>query len=247
MLSILKEIGKYTLLMQRVFSKPERRGVYWRLFIAEIWKLGIDSLGIIIIISGFMGMVVTIQTAAQITSSFIPAYLVGFTSRQSTILEFSPTILALILAGKIGSNIASELGTMRVTEQIDALEIMGINSAGYLIMPKILGLMFIMPFLVIVSIFVSIFFGYFICEIADIVPPAQFIYGLQYDFIPYHVTYSLIKSVVFAFFITSISAYFGFYAKGSALEVGKSSTKAVVYSSIVILIFNYILTQLLLA
>ncbi|MCB0484208.1 MAG: ABC transporter permease [Flavobacteriales bacterium] len=247
MLKTLQEIGKYILFLQKVFTRPERAVIYWRLFVAEIWKLGIDSLGIIIIISGFMGMVVTIQTAAQITSGWIPAYLVGFTARQSSILEFSPTILSLILAGKIGSNIASELGTMRVTEQIDALEIMGINSAGYLVMPKILGLMVIMPFLVVVSIFVSIFFGYLICEMAEIITPAQYIYGLQYDFIPYHVTYSLIKSVVFAFFITSIAAYFGYYARGSALEVGKSSTKAVVYSSIVILIWNYVLTQLLLA
>lgn len=245
-MGIIYQIGRYSIFLKKCFEKPERRSVYWSLFIDEIVKLGVSSLGIIIVISGFMGMVITIQTASQVDSSFIPDYLVGFTTRQSVILEFSPTMLALILAGKIGSNIASEIGTMRVTEQIDALEIMGINSAGYLVIPKIYGFMFIMPFLVVVSMFVGIFFGYLICEITEIIPPSQYLLGIQYDFIPFHVSYGLFKSVVFAFFIASISAFHGYFVKGGALEVGRASTKAVVFSSIVILIVNYVITQMLL-
>jgi phospholipid/cholesterol/gamma-HCH transport system permease protein len=242
----LFHIGQFTLFLKKCFEKPERRKVYWELFLSEVVKLGIGSLGIIIIISGFMGMVITIQTASQVDSSFIPDYLVGFTTRQSVILEFSPTMLALILAGKIGSNIASELGTMKITEQIDALEIMGINSAGYLVVPKIYGFMFIMPFLVIISMFVSVYFGYLICLFTGIIPASEYIYGIQYDFRPFHVTYGLIKCVVFAFCIASISSYHGYFVKGGALEVGRSSTMAVVYSSIVVLIMNYLLTQLML-
>ena len=231
-MKILFHIGHYTLFLKKVFDKPERRSVYWSLFLDEIVKLGIGSIGIIIIISGFMGMVITIQTASQIDASYIPVYLVGWTTRQSVILEFSTTMLALILAGKIGSNIASELGTMKVTEQIDALEIMGINSAGYLVIPKIYAFMFIMPFLVVISMFTGIYFGY--------------LEGLQYDFRPFDVAYSFIKSIVFAFCISSVSAYHGYFVSGGALEVGRASTKAVVFSSIVVLIVNYLITQMLL-
>lgn len=209
-------------------------------------SLGIGSLGIIAIISAFMGAVITIQTAAQIDSAWIPAYTVGFTTRQSVILEFAPTIIALILAGKVGSNVASELGTMRVSEQIDALEIMGINSASYLILPKILASMFIFPFLVIISMFLGIFSGYLICAATNVTPVADYIYGINYDFKPFHVFYALLKTVLFAAAITSVASYHGYYAKGGALEVGASSTRAVVYSSIVILVINYVVTQLLL-
>lgn len=243
---LITQIGRYTIFLKKCFEKPERRKVYWQLFLDEILKLGIGSLGIIIIISGFMGMVITIQTASQVESSFIPDYLVGFTTRQSVILEFSPTMLALILAGKIGSNIASELGTMKVTEQIDALEIMGINSAGYLVVPKIYGFMFIMPFLVIISMFVAIYFGYLICLFTDIISPIQYMDGIQFDFKPFHITYAMIKSVVFAFIITTVSAFHGYFVDGGALEVGRASTRAVVFSSIVILVANYLLTQLIL-
>lgn len=246
MLKILHQIGEYSIFISKVFRRPEKWKVFWELYIQELWKLGIGSIGIIVIISGFMGMVITIQTASQIDSGWIPAYLVGFTTRQSMILEFSPTMLALILSGKIGSNIASELGTMRVTEQIDALEIMGINSANYLVLPKITALMCIMPFLVILSMFIGIFFGYVICATVDIITPSDYITGIQYDFRPFDIVYALIKSLIFAFLITSISSYYGYYASGSALEVGKSSTKAVVYSSITVLVFNYIITQMLL-
>jgi phospholipid/cholesterol/gamma-HCH transport system permease protein len=209
-------------------------------------SLGLDSLGIIIIISVFMGMVITIQTAANIDSAFIPAYTIGFTTRQSAILEFSPTIMALILAGKIGSNIASEIGTMRVTEQIDALEIMGVNSSAYLIQPKIVAAVLINPFLVIISMFVSIGGGYAIAMLTDIVSVTDYVYGIQYDFKPNHVVYAVSKSAVFAFLFTSIPAFQGFYAEGGALDVGKASTRGVVQSSIIILFANYIITQLFL-
>lgn len=232
--------------MWRVFSRPEKFSIYRRRLFEEMVSLGLDSLGIIIVISLFMGAVITIQTSANIDSAFIPTYTIGFTTRQSTILEFSPTIMALILAGKVGSNIASEIGTMRVTEQIDALEIMGVNSGAYLILPKIVAAVLINPFLAVISMFVSIGGGYMIAMTTDIVSVADYVYGIQLDFKPFHVQYALIKTSVFAFLITSIPAYQGYYASGSALEVGKASTRGVVYSSIVILITNYVLTQLLL-
>lgn len=234
------------MLLGKVFSKPERASIYWNLIFQEMYSLGIGSLGIISIISFFMGAVITIQTASNIESSWVPAYTVGYTTRESTILEFSPTILALILAGKIGSNIASEIGSMRVTEQIDALEIMGVNSPTYLILPKIIAAVIINPFLVIISMFLSIFAGYIVSVYSGLLDPSEYIYGINYDFRPFSVVYSLIKTVFFAFVITSIPAYHGYYTSGGALEVGKSSTQAVVYSSIVILILNYVITQLLL-
>lgn len=246
MSSFLYHLGSYFILMWRVFSRPEKFSIYRRRLFEEMVSLGLDSLGIIIVISLFMGAVITIQTSANIDSAFIPTYTIGFTTRQSTILEFSPTIMALILAGKVGSNIASEIGTMRVTEQIDALEIMGVNSGAYLILPKIVAAVLINPFLAVISMFVSIGGGYMIAMTTDIVSVADYVYGIQLDFKPFHVQYALIKTSVFAFLITSIPAYQGYYASGSALEVGKASTRGVVYSSIVILITNYVLTQLLL-
>jgi len=193
-----------------------------------------------------MGAVITIQTAANLETALIPLETIGFAARQSVILELSPTIIALILAGKVGSNIASEIGTMRVTEQIDALEIMGVNSAAYLIVPKIIAAIFINPFLIILSMTVGIIGGWLAGTFTGTVPSVAFITGLQWDFIPFHVAYALIKTLFFAFIITSIPAYHGYFTSGGALEVGRSSTKAVVYSSIVILIINYILTQLIL-
>jgi phospholipid/cholesterol/gamma-HCH transport system permease protein len=246
MVSMLYHLGKYFILMWRVFSKPEKFSIYRNRFFNEMVSLGLDSLGIIIIISVFMGMVITIQTAANIDSAFIPSYTIGFTTRQSAILEFSPTIMALILAGKVGSNIASEIGTMRVTEQIDALEIMGVNSAAYLIQPKIIAAVLINPFLVIISMFVSVGGGYAIAMFTEIVSVTDYVEGIQLDFRIYHVVYALSKSAVFAFLFTSIPAYQGFYASGGALDVGKASTRGVVQSSIVILFTNYIITQLFL-
>jgi len=232
--------------MWRTFSRPEKWSMYRKRLFDEMVSLGLDSLGIIMVISVFMGAVITIQTAANIDSAFIPTYTIGFTARQSTILEFSPTIMALILAGKIGSNIASEIGLMRVTEQIDALEIMGVNSSAYLILPKIVAAVLISPFLVIISMFVSIGGGYLIAALTDIVTIANYEYGVQLDFRMYHVVYSLSKSAVFAFIFTSVPAYQGYYASGSALEVGKASTRGVVQSSIIILVVNYFITQIFL-
>tara|TARA_B100000315_G_C14363662_1_gene489603 strand:- start:230 stop:811 length:582 start_codon:yes stop_codon:yes gene_type:complete len=192
-----------------------------------------------------MGGVVTIQTAYNLESPLLPLYLIGVATRDSLILEFSPTLISLILAGKVGSNIASEIGSMRITEQIDALEIMGINSANFLVLPKIIASMFFFPFLVIISMCIGIVGGWIGCISVDITT-ADFVYGLKYDFHSFYMTYALIKSVFFAFIITSVSSYYGYFTKGGALEVGVSSTKAVVYSSVLILIFNFILTKSLL-
>lgn len=245
-MNILYHIGRYFKLLIRVFSRPEKLRIYLSRFLTEIDQIGIGSMGLIALMSVFIGAVIALQTASAIDSPLVPTYAVGFTTRQSIILEFSPTILSLILAGKIGSNIASEIGTMRVTEQIDALEIMGVNAAAFLMMPKILAGVFIFPFILMVSMGLGIAGGWFICDFTGVVPSADFVYGLQLDFKPFHVAYAVIKSVVFAFIITSVASYHGYYARGSAIEVGKSSTDAVVYSSVAILITNYVLTQLLL-
>lgn len=246
-MSLFYHIGKYFILLRRVFAKPEKHSVYYRETLKEIQKLGINSMGIVAIISVFMGAVITIQTAYNTENPLLPTYLIGLGARDSIILEFSSTIVALILAGKIGSNIASEIGTMRVTEQIDALEIMGVNSASYLILPKIIASVIFAPFLTLLSMIVGITGGWLAGIAAGVVTTENYIYGIQYAFIPFYITYSLIKIVVFAFLITTISSYHGYYAYGGSLEVGKSSTKAVVHSSIFILLFNLILTQLLLS
>ncbi len=245
-MSLLSHIGKFSLLIAKTFSKPEKMKIFWRQLMFEIDSLGIGSLGIISIISFFMGAVITIQTSSNIDSAFIPAYTVGFTVRQSMILEFAPTIIALILAGKVGSNIASEIGTMRVSEQIDALEIMGINSASYLILPKITAAMIINPFLVIISMFIGMAGGYIVAWGTGIVTTSEYLYGLEYDFKVFGVYYAIVKTIFFAFIITAIPSYYGYYTKGGSLAVGAASTKAVVTSSIVILLVNYVLTQLLL-
>jgi phospholipid/cholesterol/gamma-HCH transport system permease protein len=177
----------------------------------------------------------------------VPIYVVGVVVRDSMIIEFSPTIIMLVIAGKVGSSIASEIGTMRVTEQIDALEIMGINASGYLVMPKLIAAIFITPFLVMISMFVGIAGGWLAGELSGVIPSTEYIRGIQYQFIPFNVTFAMIKTVVFAYIITSISTFQGFYTEGGALEVGKASTRAVVHSSVLILIFDYILTQLILA
>tara|TARA_B100001964_G_scaffold116606_1_gene129895 strand:- start:291 stop:1031 length:741 start_codon:yes stop_codon:yes gene_type:complete len=246
MYTALKNIGQYFMLLRRVFSLPEKRAIFSKQVILEIEKIGLNSLGIVIIISLFVGAVVTIQTAFNLDNPFLPKYLIGLATRDSLILEFSPTMICLILAGKVGSNVASEIGSMRVTEQIDALEMMGVNSASFLILPKIIAAVFFFPFLVIISMGIGMFGGW-LGSISVDVTTADFLYGLKYEFNPFYITYSLTKTVVFAFIITSVSSYYGYFTKGGALEVGVSSTKAVVYSSVVVLIFNFILTQLLLA
>lgn len=244
---MFKNIGKYVLLIFEAFKKPDKDRVFWLHLFREFKNLGVDSVGIVSIISVFMGAVVAIQTAYNIDSPLIPMTMVGFTTRQSVILEFSPTIISLILAGKVGSRIASEIGTMRVTEQIDALKIMGVNPANFLILPKITAAMLIFPALIIISIGIALAGGWLVSLITGLVTPQVYIEGIQYWFDGFTVFYALIKTVVFAFIITSISGFMGYYVEGGSLEVGRASTKAVVYSSICIILFNLILTQMLLS
>jgi len=233
-------------MMMKVMSIPEKWSAFRKQLILEIEQVGLNSLGIVFIISFFVGGVVSIQTALNMTSPILPSYLVGFASRDSLILEFSPTMISLILAGKVGSSIASEVGSMRVTEQIDALEIMGLNSASFLILPKITASVLSFPFLVVISMGIGMI-GAWAGGLSADVTTADFMSGLTYDFKPFYITYSLIKTLIFAFIVSSVSSYFGYHAKGGAIAVGKASTKAVVYSSILILIFNFILTDLILA
>lgn len=239
--------GRYFLLMVQVLKRPENPSIYRKQIIVEMDYLGLQSLGIVSIISVFMGAVLTIQTAFNTEHPMLPAYAIGFATRQAIILEFAPTIVSLILAGKVGSRIASEIGTMRVTEQIDALEIMGINSAGYLILPKTIALVFMNPVLIVISMFLGILGGYLVSAITHVMPVGHYIYGVLFDFSPFDIFYALIKTVVFAIIIATVSGYYGYYTRGGALEVGHASTKAVVMSSIFIILFNLILTQLLLS
>ena len=241
------EVGRYWLFMKGLFIKPEKFGVYYRQVMHELNSIGIGAMGIVVLTSVFMGAVITIQTVYNLVNPLVQLYVVGIVARDSIIIEFSPTIIMLVLAGKVGSGIASEIGTMRVTEQIDALEIMGINSSGYLTLPKIIAAMIICPFVVIISMFAGIAGGWIAGEASGVIPSADYIKGIQDQFIPFNITFAMIKTVVFAYIITSVSSYQGFYTEGGALEVGQSSTKAVVYSSILILIFDYILTLLILA
>jgi phospholipid/cholesterol/gamma-HCH transport system permease protein len=243
----LYHFGRYYLLVKRTFKRPEKFSIYWKQYVLQMDSLGIGSLGIVSIISIFMGAVICIQSAFGFESPWIPLYAVGVSTRDIITLEFSPTVVCLILAGKVGSNIASEIGTMRVTEQIDALEIMGINSSGYLIAPKILAAVTMFPLLIVLSMFLGLFGGYIVGVAAGAVTPYEYVYGITYDFRPYNIVYALVKTYIFSFIITSVSAYHGYYTNGGALEVGRSSTKAVVYSSILILLFNVIITQILLS
>jgi phospholipid/cholesterol/gamma-HCH transport system permease protein len=238
--------GKYILLLKSVFRKPEKFSIYRAEIFREMVDIGLGSLGIISIISVFIGAVTTVQTAFQLVSDLIPKSVIGGITRDSTILELSPTICSLVLAGKIGSSIASQIGTMRVTEQIDALEIMGINAPGYLILPKVTAGVLMIPMLVIISIFLSITGGYLAGTASGAVTAAEFVQGLTSNFNSFTVTIAMVKAVTFAIIITTISAYQGFYTNGGALEVGQSSTKAVVISCITILAADYIIAQLLL-
>lgn len=212
----------------------------------EMIRLGVKSLGIVILMSAFMGGVIVIQTNAAIDSPLIPAYTVGFTTRQSVILEFAPTIICLILAGIVGSSISSELGTMRITEQIDALDIMGVNSASFLILPKIIAAVIIFPILIMYSMATGLVGGWLACQSLDNISSQTYLMGLQWYWDPFYLQYALIKTAIFAFIITSVSACEGYHASGGTLEVGRSSTKAVIYSCMTILLTNYVITQLLL-
>jgi phospholipid/cholesterol/gamma-HCH transport system permease protein len=246
-MKLLHSFGWYCLFIAKVFAEPEKKKLYYKQVIKEIEKLGLDSVGIVIIISIFMGAVITLQTRYNLENPLLPLYIIGLTARDTMLLEFSSTMVGLILAGKIGSSIASEIGSMRVTEQIDALEMMGVNSASYLILPKIIAAVFFNPFLTLLSMFVGIFGGYMACVFTGALATVDYVSGIQYWFIPFYITYALIKTVVFAFIITTVPAFHGYYVSGGALEVGRASTRGVVFSSILILLANLILTELILA
>lgn len=247
MFKFLTQFGRYCILLKKVFSRPEKSVVYYKQTMSELIYLGLNSVGIVTIISFFMGAVITLQTAYNTENPIYPTYLIGLTCRDTILLEFSSTMVGLILAGKVGSSISSEIGTMRVTEQIDALEIMGVNSASFLILPKIIATLVFNPFLTLISITIGIIGGGVAGTLSGVITSQDFIYGIQYAFIPYYVTYAIIKTLFFAFIITSVSAFQGYHVEGGSLEVGRASTKAVVYSSVLILLFNVILTQLLLS
>ena len=244
-LKYLNILGRYLILMGRSFSRPERLRMFFKQYIKEMSALGVDSIGIVLLISFVIGAVICIQMKLNIQSPWMPRWVSGYTTREIMLLEFSSSIMCLILAGKVGSNIASELGTMRVTQQIDALDIMGVNSAGYLIMPKILGLMTLMPCLVIFADVMGVIGAYATAYIGHILSPEDLTLGLQHAFNPWFVWMSIIKSTVFAFIIASVSSFCGYTVEGGSVEVGKASTSAVVNSSILILFSDVFLTQLL--
>lgn len=229
-----------------MFSRPENMKMYWKEFIHQCSDIGIGSLGIVVVISIFMGAVSTVQTAYQLVSPLIPKSAIAQIVRDTVILEFAPTLICIVLAGVVGSKIASELGNMRVSEQIDALEIMGINTKTYLIMPRILAALLVIPMLVIIASVLGIWGGRMAGSVANIISNTTYDKGLLEGFLPYNVFFALAKAYTFAFLISSISAYFGYYVKGGSLEIGRASTKAVVTSCILILFADYILAALLL-
>ncbi|CCG52511.1 Probable ABC-type transport system, permease component [Flavobacterium indicum GPTSA100-9 = DSM 17447] len=242
----LSQIGRYFIMLKDMLNRPVKWSVMRQLILKEIDDLVIDSLGIVCFISFFVGGVVAIQTALNLTNPLIPKYLIGFATRQSVILEFAPTFISIIMAGKMGSFITSSIGTMRVTEQIDALEVMGVNSLNYLVFPKIIAL-FLYPFVIGIAMFLGVFGGYLAGVYGGFASSQEFIVGIQEDFIPFHITYAFIKTLVFAFLLATIPSFHGYYMKGGALEVGKASTVSFVWTSVVIILMNYILTQILLS
>ena len=243
--SALTTFGRFLILMGRTFSVPERFRMFWKQYVKEMAQLGVNSIGIVLLISFFIGAVICIQMKLNIQSPWMPRWVSGYTTREILLLEFSSSIMCLILAGKVGSNIASELGTMRVTQQIDALEIMGVNSASYLILPKIMGMLTIMPFLVIFSSATGILGAYATAYVGHVLPPDDLTLGLQHSFKSWFVWMSIIKSEFFAFIISSVPAFCGYTVEGGSVNVGKSSTDAVVSSSVLILFSDVFLTQLL--
>ena len=244
-MSVLHNIGTYSIMVGKVFGRFTKWSVMKGLIINEINSLIIGSIGIVSFISFFVGGVVAIQTALNLNNPLMPKNLIGFATRQSVILEFAPTFISVIMAGKVGSFITSSLGTMRVTEQIDALKVMGINTYNYLIFPKIVALL-LYPFIITISMFLGIFGGYIASIYGGFCSSADFIEGIQLDFIPFHITYAFTKTAFFAFILATIPSYHGYFLKGGALEVGKASTTSFVWTSVVIIVTNYIITQLLL-
>jgi ABC-type transport system involved in resistance to organic solvents, permease component len=242
----IKLIGEYSLLMGRVFRRPEKWGVFWRYFFLELDKLCVKSIPLIMIISLAVGAVLVIQTATNMESPFIPKMYVGYMVRESLVLEFCSTLMALILAGKVGSNIASELGSMRITEQIDAMEMMGVNSANFLILPKIAAATLFNPFMMLISFICGLGGGWLIVHASNLISIGDYVTGLQFSFKPYYIVYSMFKMAVFSFIITSVSSFYGYNATNGSLGVGRSSTTAIVVCSFCILMMNLIITHLML-
>ncbi|CAM1333781.1 MlaE family ABC transporter permease [Tenacibaculum aestuariivivum] len=245
-MNYIEHIGKYFFMLKQVFKKPQRARVFREALFREIDELGLKSLGIIAFISFFIGGVIALQTALNLESPFIPRSLIGFAAKRSIILEFAPTFCSIILAGKVGSYITSSIGSMRVTEQIDALEVMGINSLNYLVLPKIIATVFFYPFLIVLGMFLGIFGGWVTGVFSGLFSGVDYITGIQMDFDPFLLTYAIIKTLIFAFLIATVPSYHGYYVKGGSLEVGKASTQAVVWTTVLIVIANYLLTQMLL-
>lgn len=241
----LSQIGRYFLMWKEIFRKPTKWKVMKGLLIKEIDDLIIGSLGIVAFISFFVGGVVAIQTALNLNNPLIPKTLIGFATRQSILLEFAPTFISIVMAGKMGSFITSSIGTMRVTEQIDALEVMGVNAVNYLVFPKLMALLFY-PFVIGIAMFLGMLGGWMAAVYGGFTSSDNFIAGLQSDFIPFHIAYAFIKTFLFALLLATIPSFHGFYMKGGALEVGKASTVAFVWTSVTIILVNYIITQLLL-
>jgi phospholipid/cholesterol/gamma-HCH transport system permease protein len=246
-MNYIEHTGKYFVMLKQVFKKPQKWIIFKESLFREMEDIGINSIGITAFISFFVGGVVVIQMALNLENPFIPRYLIGYATRMSLVLEFSPTLMSIILAGKVGSYITSSIGTMRVTEQIDALEVMGVNSLNYLVLPKIIASVIFYPLLVTLGIFLGIYGGMVAGVLTDLISMPDYITGLRTDLDPFHFTYSMIKTIVFAFVIATIPAYHGYYVTGGSLEVGRASTKAVVWTSVVIIVLNYFLTQMLLS
>ncbi len=245
-MTYLHSIGLYFLMIKQIFRKPVKWSIMKPLIFKDIDDLVISSIGIVAFISFFVGGVIAIQTALNMSSPVIPDNLVGFATRQSIILEFAPTFVSIVMAGKVGSFITSSIGTMRVTEQIDVLDVMGVNSINYLVFPKLISLM-LYPFLISIGMFLGIIGGFTACYFGGFVSIQDYIIGVQLDFIPFHIAYAFIKTFIFAFILATIPSFHGYYMKGGALEVGKASTTAFVWTSVVIILLNYVLTQMLLS
>lgn len=234
------------MMLKQVFKRPQKSVIFYESLMKEIEELGLKSLGIIMFISFFIGGVIALQTALNLDSPFIPPSLIGFAAKRSIILEFAPTFCSIILAGKVGSYITSSIGTMRVTEQIDALEVMGVNSLSHLVLPKVIATVFFYPFLISSGMMLGIFGGWIAGVLSGLFSGVDYIEGLQLEFKPFLVVYAIIKTLVFAFLIATVPSYFGYYVKGGSIAVGKASTQSVVWTTILIVITNYFLTQMLL-
>ena len=245
-MNLLSYFGKYVLFLKSMFNRPENLRMYWRETIRQMNIIGVESIPIVAVVALFIGGVTAVQFAYQVKDFLVPVYYIGFIVRDTMIIEMAPTVSCMILAGKVGSNMSSELGNMRITEQIDALEVMGVNSLNYLVFPKIIALL-TYPFLIAIAMFLGIFGGLIAGVYGGFVSLDEFIRGLQEDFIPFHLVYAFVKTYVFAFILATVPAWHGYYMKGGALEVGKASTKSFVWTSVLIILANYIITQLLLS